>query len=302
MQIDSEKRVIYDLEIVCWDTTHVNFAIMVAIPSIVIWGLGIPLISWILLARESFQHLDTIECRQKYGFLYNGYKKKFYYWESVNMYRKITIIFISAFLKDFGVITQALVVFLVLIFFLYLNIKAKPFAFGVLNDMEALSILTSMLTIYCGLYYLSDMPEVYNSTDSTVSSADNGLRLTYSSKIFLFLVILLSNILFFAFWAWKMLEEFKNTLMEKFQNIYLYIFCCGNKERLNSQLEKKKKRDQHDILLEELENRKLLHNYIFRTKCYSKRVFWRYSDAEPSSCPEECEVPRSGQVHFKRQG
>ena len=113
----------------------------------------------------------------KYGFLYNGYKKNYYFWESVNMYRKIAVIFVSVFLKLAGVITQALVIFLVLIIFLILNIKLKPFTFQTLNDMEMMSLITCMLTIYWGLFFISDMPSVYNSTDSSVKEDDNGRKL-----------------------------------------------------------------------------------------------------------------------------
>jgi len=120
---------------------------MIAVPSLVIWGFGIPAFAWIVLSRNK-ENLDIIETREKYGFLYNGYKKKFFFWESVNMYRKIAIIFISVFLKLAGVITQALVIFLVLILFLILNIKLMPFTFQALNDMEMMSLITCMLTIY----------------------------------------------------------------------------------------------------------------------------------------------------------
>ena len=34
-----------------------------------------------------------------------------------------------------------------------------------------------MVTIYCGLFYLSDMPEVYTSDDESVKEADNGRKL-----------------------------------------------------------------------------------------------------------------------------
>ena len=64
------------------------------------------------------------------------------------MYRKITVICISVFLRVTGVITQALVIFIVLILFLILNIKLVPFSFQALNDMEMMSIITTMLTIY----------------------------------------------------------------------------------------------------------------------------------------------------------
>lgn len=78
----------YDLTVVCWKSQHLTFSFFVAIPSIIVWGFGIPLFAWILLGRNR-EDLDTIEIREKYGFLYNGYKKKYFYWESINMYRKI---------------------------------------------------------------------------------------------------------------------------------------------------------------------------------------------------------------------
>ena len=86
------------------------------------------------------------------------------------MYRKILIIFISVFLGTYGVITQALVVFVLLIFFLVINLKIRPFSLVVLNEMESLSLITSMITIYCGLFYISDMPTSYSSED------DNGRK------------------------------------------------------------------------------------------------------------------------------
>lgn len=136
-----------DLEVQCWNDVHFRYSILIAVPSLIIWGLGIPIFANLVLYKHR-KELDVLEIREKYGFLYNGYKKKYFYWESINMYRKIIIILISVFLKIFGVITQALVVFLVLIVFLFLNIKLLPFTFKSLNDMEILSIMTSMLTIY----------------------------------------------------------------------------------------------------------------------------------------------------------
>ena len=156
-----------------------NYSMMIVVPSLIIWGFGIPAFAWLVLSRNK-ENLDDIETREKYGFLYNGYKKKYYYWESVNMYRKISIIFVSVFLRVSGVITQALVIFLVLIVFLILNITLVPYTFKSLNDMEMMSIITSMLTIYCGLFYLSDNPEVYNSSDSSVQEADNGCKFCIS--------------------------------------------------------------------------------------------------------------------------
>lgn len=180
-----------------------NYSLMIAVPSLIIWGFGIPAFAWVVLSKNK-DNLDLLETREKYGFLYNGYKKKYYYWESVNMYRKIAIIFISVFLRVAGVITQALVVFIVLILFLILNIKLMPFTFSSLNDMEMMSIITCMLTIYCGLFYLSDNPEVYHSSDSTVKEADNG------RKLFFNLIFLHSK----TEWKHKMVLLFRNPCLQ----------------------------------------------------------------------------------------
>jgi predicted outer membrane repeat protein len=253
LTIDNEQRVYDDLEIVWWQTEHINYSLMIAIPSIIVWGFGIPLFAWIILSRHKNQ-LEVIDTREKYGFLYNGYKKNYYFWESINMYRKITMIFISVFLKLAGVITQALVVFLVLIIFLILNIKLLPFTFKSLNDMEMLSFLTSMLTIYCGLFYLSNMPEVYNSTDEAVKAADNGLRLNEASNWLLFLIILLCNIAFIVYWWLKMLKEIENTLRSKFEKAYLIIWLWGNKYKLMEEKRKREEQDENEILKEQFDN------------------------------------------------
>ena len=77
---------------------------MVAFPSIVVWGLGIPLFAYFLLTKQK-ANLKTLAAKQKFGFLYNGYKKEYYYWEVVIMYRKIVIVFIAVFLVNLGTIT-----------------------------------------------------------------------------------------------------------------------------------------------------------------------------------------------------
>lgn len=68
------------------------------------WGLGIPAFAFLLLQREK-ENLKKISVKEKYGFLYNGYQKRYYYWEVVIMYRKIMVIFIAVFVAAFGAIT-----------------------------------------------------------------------------------------------------------------------------------------------------------------------------------------------------
>ena len=66
-------------------------------PGIIVWGLGIPFFALMLLTKVR-KNLDSLETREKFGFLYRGYRNEFYYWEIIIMYRKIALIFISVFL------------------------------------------------------------------------------------------------------------------------------------------------------------------------------------------------------------
>mmetsp|Transcript_34088 Transcript_34088/g.33275 ORF Transcript_34088/g.33275 Transcript_34088/m.33275 type:complete len:116 (+) Transcript_34088:1-348(+) len=114
------------------------------------------------------------------------------------MYRKIILIFIQVFIQAYGVISQALVVFLLLIVFLILNTKKKPFVNLALNDLETYSLAASMLTIYCGLFYISDTKSM-NFNASTPQ-----LILSEQIKLFFFFVIVGINLFFFCYWAFKM--------------------------------------------------------------------------------------------------
>lgn len=107
----------------------------------IVWGMGIPFFAFVLMFRER-KRLEEIKVREKFGFLFRGYKKRFYFWEIVIMYRKIALIFIQVFLTKYGVVTQvifyficfqALVVFLLLITFMMINMTKKPFQTIVLN-------------------------------------------------------------------------------------------------------------------------------------------------------------------------
>ena len=99
--------------------------------------------------------LHNLEVKEKYGFLYKGYKVDSYYWECVIMYRKVAMIFISVFLNGIGTMIQALVVMVLLVFFIVVTQRYKPYYSRQLNDLEIVSLITSCITFYCGLFFLS---------------------------------------------------------------------------------------------------------------------------------------------------
>ena len=143
------------MQVLCYeDPLHNQIALYVALPCLILWGLGIPLGVLILMRKDSTK-LHTQQVRQKFGFLYNGYKAHNYFWEIVIMYRKIACIFIAVFLKRVGIIVQALVLIILLISFLQANTTRRPFLARQLNDIENMSLATQIITIYCGIFFIS---------------------------------------------------------------------------------------------------------------------------------------------------
>ena len=95
-----------------------------------------------------------------------------------------------------------------------------------LNDLETISLVASMGTVYCGIFFLSDMPEIYESTDPNTQNADNGLRLNNALKLVMFFFILFLNCFFFVYWAVKIYREIKVVIMKKFKRVYIFLCLC----------------------------------------------------------------------------
>lgn len=110
-----------------------------ALVCFIFWGLGIPLVIYVLMSKEKDQ-LDTPGALYRFGFLYNGYKRDNYFWEIIIMYRKITCLVVSVFLGSQGIIVQALVLLILLVFFMLLNDAKRPFGSRALNETESIAI------------------------------------------------------------------------------------------------------------------------------------------------------------------
>jgi hypothetical protein len=100
---------------------HTVYAFSVAFPSLLVWGLVIPILLLIYLIKNRLK-LDEDFYKMKLGFIYRGYKQKYFFYEIVIFFRKFVMIIIVVFLKSVGVVTQSLVVFCFLIFFLIFNL------------------------------------------------------------------------------------------------------------------------------------------------------------------------------------
>lgn len=118
-----------------------------------------------------------------------------------------------------------------MLIFLVATLKKKPYLAVALNDLEMISLLTSSLSIYCGFFFISSIPEA--DMASLPAVVKGGIALSDNMKLILFMIILISNVCFFGYWAFKMFQEMKATFIKKAEKIYLLLCLCGNRVKLS---------------------------------------------------------------------
>ena len=168
------------MNIKCWESSHLIFTLAVVIPSIILVCFSAPL-TMLLAISKNKRKLDEVGERLKYGFLYNGYKERFYYWEFIIILRKLFIILFFVFISRVSIPIQALCTFIVILLSFLLQLKFEPYSIYQLNILELLSILVSAVTIYSGIFFLTK-------------------DLSENAKLIIFVLMLLSNISFMTFW------------------------------------------------------------------------------------------------------
>ncbi|CAG9312607.1 unnamed protein product [Blepharisma stoltei] len=205
---DGEYWLEIDLDIMCWDYDHIFYVLAVSLPSIILWGILLPTICLINLTKNK-KKLDNISLRLRYGFLFNGYKEKHFYWEFIILYSKIILICCSVFLTRISLILQALIVSILYSIYLHLQYFNNPYNEPNLNQMELRAKCVCAITIYCGLYYLMG-------------------SVGYITRYILFILIVSANLYFLIYWAWYLLKE----VLAK---INKFIRSWINKSRISSQ-------------------------------------------------------------------
>jgi hypothetical protein len=108
-----------DYSIECWTDEHSHYALYWALPVLVVWGAGIPSVAW-WLVHKNRDTQDELETKIRFIYFFNGYKKRFYMWEFVILWRKLAVIFASVMLANESFTLQCLVAILILILFMIL--------------------------------------------------------------------------------------------------------------------------------------------------------------------------------------
>jgi hypothetical protein len=86
-----------------------------------------------------------------FAFLYKGYNEKHYYWEVIIFLKKLSLTFIAIFTELFPTHSKSVLLLIVLIFFIYLNLRSKPYVSMFLNYFDTFSLIVSFITANVGI-------------------------------------------------------------------------------------------------------------------------------------------------------
>ena len=70
---DSQYLDVY-MEDECWTGDHLKYTLCIALPSFIIWGIGLPLLAFTIIHKlHIFKKLDSAKNKEVYGFIFLGY-------------------------------------------------------------------------------------------------------------------------------------------------------------------------------------------------------------------------------------
>lgn len=156
-----------DLSEPCYSSQHLLFILVLGVPMLIFWVIGIPLFAWVILYRNraliqtpATGASDITRAQKKVfesqmAFLYRGYKPTRYYWFLVEMFRKAALVAIAVFFPG-ALHTQLMMASLLIFACILAQIFAKPFENRIPGAVEFLSLGTSFMIFFLANFLFVD--------------------------------------------------------------------------------------------------------------------------------------------------
>jgi len=138
-----------ELAVRCWDKRHLAYALVVSLPTVLLWGLGVPGLLLLLQIRQHKHGKDSPVL--SYPSL--GFKQHVYYWELVVLGLKTCVVVLYISMASVLPSTQALSLVLLLGLAVVLQFKVAPWQTPALNRSQLVSLVVALATAYSGLYF-----------------------------------------------------------------------------------------------------------------------------------------------------
>ena len=186
-----------DLEEPCFIGRHWDFVVGVAVPQIIAYTVGLPIVATLILFRNR-KTLDDNRIAFRYGLLYNGYQSSMWWWELTIVCRKVMLVIVAGTIgRRLGPEFQVLIALLLVMAFMASHLVFRPFEeenesihqkqpqipkccrkccckffYGTnLHILEFVSLQVCLVTLWSGLvFFLNHQKPTLNHSIVTVSS------------------------------------------------------------------------------------------------------------------------------------
>jgi hypothetical protein len=141
-----------DLSVECTSTSNLLWMLGIGVPTFILYTLGIPAaVWWILRANGGAASARDPDVIRRYGFLFVGYRPKWYFWEAVIMLRKAAFAITTVILASSGLRMQIYTTLMWTLAALMAHMHAKPHRSWQVNALDEASLLVTIVTMICGL-------------------------------------------------------------------------------------------------------------------------------------------------------
>ena len=180
---------------------------MLGVPSVIVWVIATPVIAFCILFKNR-NNLEDERIKQYYLILYQGFTRKEFYWEFVNIFRKVIIIALNTILSILSIFYKLMMCIILLIIIERMQKRLKPYKIHDNNDIEMKAIIAGTAILFSGLIFEEGAKHNYPRFDT-----------------FAFGVVFVYNSIFLIKWTYLFLLSFnfKGQKMERFLEVYSYI-------------------------------------------------------------------------------
>lgn len=145
-----------DTNIECYSNDHIKWMVILGFPSIFVYIFLLPITAFILLKRSIHKGTQN-SAKKSLLILYQGVKKKCFYWEFVNTIRKTAVVF--SFFLDTSM--RVLVTVVILVMTIRIQISVKPYKEEKINLLEISAVYAALPTLCSALVF-----QIENSNDN----------------------------------------------------------------------------------------------------------------------------------------
>ena len=155
---ENKMYLMADLQEPCFTGQHQSYMLLLTIPQLLVYVLGLPLTAALLILRNK-EKLYEEQFSTRYSLLYIGYRKDREWWELIIAFRKVAVVSIGTFGTVMGVVDlQAFIALGTVFVSIVLHLLFQPFDTATkngkkLHNLEFIALCVCWFTFWGGLLY-----------------------------------------------------------------------------------------------------------------------------------------------------